>query len=89
MSAEERLATHQAEFDTAVRNAVASDSAFDVAVFRESEGHYEAFSREFPDLAEYANSADEALALIVDSVTVTRGMLAECTAAQATLASAA
>lgn len=89
MSTSDRLATHQAEFDAARHNAVAIDSAFDVAVFRESDGHYEAFSREFPDLAEYADSAGEALALIVDSVTVTRSMLAECTVAQATLASAA
>lgn len=74
MNAAERLARHQAEFDAARHNAVAIDTAFNVAVFREAEGQYEAFSRDYPDLAEYADTAHEAMALIVDSVEVTRDL---------------
>lgn len=76
MNAAERLATHQAEFDAAVHNAVARDDARRIAVFRECEGKYEAFSREFPDLAEFSDTADDAMALMVDSVEVTRDLVA-------------
>lgn len=76
MNAAERLAQHQAEFDAALHNAVAQNAAFNVAVFRETEGEYEAYSRDYPDLADYGKTAEEAMALIIDSVEVTRDILA-------------
>lgn len=76
MSAAERLAQHQAEFDAALPNAVAHNAAFNAAVFRETEGEYEAYSRDYPDLTEYGETAEEAMALIIDSVEVTRDTMA-------------
>lgn len=77
MTSDDRHAQHQADFDAALHNAIVADDTFKVAVFRECEGQYDAFSREFPDLTEYAGTAEAAMELIVDSVKVTRTMLAE------------